>query len=165
MTPLELAALFDAHARALTLYARGFLADPQQAADVVQEAFLRLMSQAKAPKSVRAWLYVCVRNEALTLRRSLRRRQARHEAVATMTPEWFERDFASGLDARAAREALQELTPEDREVVVLRIWGDLTLREISEITRRPVSSVFHVYRQALAEIRQRMGIHESNRQP
>lgn len=62
MTPVELAAAFDAHSRALTLYARQVLGEGDHAADVVQDAFVRLVQQRVAPRSLRARSMAAIRS-------------------------------------------------------------------------------------------------------
>src|SRR3954451_8999655 len=99
MGPQRLAQLVDAHAAALTLYARQWCAAPE---DVVQEAFVKLVTQSVSPDQVVPWLYRVVRNGALTALRSQRRRQ-RHESEAAARAEpWFSERRPSELDVEAA---------------------------------------------------------------
>jgi DNA-directed RNA polymerase specialized sigma24 family protein len=72
----QLAQWYEAHGTELMLYARQWNAD-QQAEDVVQDAFIRLLRQRKCPDNVRAWLFRVVRNSSISRKRRLRlRRQA-----------------------------------------------------------------------------------------
>jgi|SRR5579863_9122234 len=152
---------FDAYAAPLALYARQWLTR-HGAEDVVQEAFVRLMLQSKAPENVRAWLYRTVRNEAISQWRSTRRRERRERSAARDEP-LFEAAPGEWIDAQAAAEAMQLLPAQSREIIVLRIWGQLKLAEIAQITGTPLSSVFHQYQQGLAEIRKRLGVSCRNR--
>src|SRR5438874_331573 len=70
--------LVDEHGPALTLYARQWTDVPE---DVVQEAFVKLVGQARAPERIVAWLYRVVRNGAVSAARA-RLRRFRHEATA-----------------------------------------------------------------------------------
>jgi RNA polymerase sigma-70 factor (ECF subfamily) len=83
MGPDQLAELVNRHAAALVLYARQWL-DRQSAEDVVQEVFVRLMSQPgrETPANVRAWLFHATRNAAIGTARSLWRRGRREREVA-----------------------------------------------------------------------------------
>ncbi len=151
----ELARWFEAHGRALVLYARQWLAR-ESAEDVVQEVFCRLARQRRAPADVRAWLFRAVRNAALNQVRSQRRRRRHHRRAAEQQTEWFEPQPGDPIDARAAQAALESLPPAQREVVVLRIWAGMSLREIADVVGRPVSTVFSRYRAALNAMRERM---------
>jgi RNA polymerase sigma-70 factor (ECF subfamily) len=45
------------------------------------------------------------------------------------------------------------LPAEQREVLLLHVWGDLTFREIAEILDLPANTVASRYRYALAKLR------------
>src|SRR3954468_21659052 len=116
----------------LVLYARQWLS-ASGAEDAAQEAFVRLMSQANKPGNLKAWLYLTTQRAALDLSRADRRRQKREKVVAAEAP-LFSPSPAERIDAADAESAMQSLPPELREVLILRIWGGLTLTEIAEIT-------------------------------
>jgi RNA polymerase sigma-70 factor (ECF subfamily) len=139
-------------AAALVLYARQWL-DWASAQDVVQEALVALVSQRRAPRNPAAWMYRAVRNRAIDNVRAAERRRRRERSIASMRGEWFVRDDDALLDAQAAEESLQRLDVELREVVVLRIWGDLTFAEIAEIMQLGVSTVHDRYKSALGQLR------------
>jgi RNA polymerase sigma-70 factor (ECF subfamily) len=154
METAELTECFDQHWAGLVLYARQWLGRGA-AEDVVQEAFVRLMLAHPNVENVRAWLYRATRNLAIAQWRSAKRRRQR-EAVAAREEPVFEESFEH--DSRVAARCLSELPREQREVIVLRIWGQLKLAEISAVTGLGVSSVFHQYQQGLREIRRKMGV-------
>jgi RNA polymerase sigma-70 factor (ECF subfamily) len=151
----RLALCFDAHAAQLALYARQWLSGGA-AEDVVQEVFLKLLALSRPPVSVKAWLFKAVRNAAISELRSQRRRRKREQSVAEGRREWFEAAGGELIDARAAQEALEMLVEIQREVVVLRIWGGLTLAETAETVGLPLSTVYDHYRSALSAVRRVM---------
>ncbi|KPK80503.1 MAG: hypothetical protein AMJ81_12010 [Phycisphaerae bacterium SM23_33] len=152
----QLGEWFDACGPALLLYARQWLG-PAAAEDVVQDVFVRLMRQRRRPASVEAWLFRSVRNAALNeLRRQRRRRKQQHR-LAAEGHDWFEARPDDLMDAKLVQAAVTGLPEEQREVILLRIWGGMTLQEISEVLGEPVSTLFSRYRAGLAQIRQRMG--------
>ncbi len=146
---------FDAHARALVLYARQWL-DDGAARDAVQEAFVRLLRRDEAPPNMRAWLYRTVRSTAIDSLRSDQRRQRREQRVAAGRAGWFEPRPHDALDAESAQAALATLPAEQREIIVLRLWSGLTLAEIAEVCQAPVSTVYSRYRAGLAAVRQQL---------
>ena len=155
ISPEQLGRWFDAHAAAMVLYARQWLG-ATRAEDVVQDVFVRLLTRRADPANVRAWLFRCVRNAAMNELRRWRRRRARHERLATERTEWFESDPGDLIDAADVQATLAALPDKQREAIVLRIWGGLSLREIAEVTGDPLSTVFSRYRAGLAKIRKRM---------
>jgi RNA polymerase sigma-70 factor (ECF subfamily) len=155
MGPEDLGRLVDEQAAALVLYARQWCAAPE---DVVQEAFLKLVTQRPPPASPVPWLYRVVRNGALSAARTARRRQ-RHEAVAAArTPPWFAPTETAALDAAAATAALQGLPLEQRETIVAHLWGGLTFEQIAELTATSSSTAHRCYVAGLSALRERLGV-------
>jgi RNA polymerase sigma-70 factor, ECF subfamily len=155
LSPEQVGEWFEIEARPMTLYARQWL-DLDQAEDVVQEAFVRLMQQSAAPAHIKGWLYRAVRNLALNRLRSQGRRQCREEMAAEDRPPWFELDPGVALDARQAEAALRAMSAEDKELITLRIWGGLSLEQIASILGWSTATVFRRYREALNRIRTQM---------
>lgn len=144
------------HAAALRLYACQLLADPSDADDVVQNALVSLLtaSATTSPDNPVAWMYRVVRNAAMDYRRSSDRRRRRERRVADARREWFAPASTDGLiESDAAQHALSHLDAEDREIVVLRIWGGLPFAEIAAIVRHSASTVHARYESALMRMR------------
>ncbi len=147
-----IAELLDRHAAALELYAAQWTTTP---ADCVQVAFVRLASLGDPPEYTPAWLYKTVRNEALNSARAQRRRQHHEQIAARLT----ERQHSSKLDLTEKiplLEALDTLPPADRELVVLRIWSELTWQEIADLTDTSSSSAQRRYVAVLSKLRQHL---------
>src|SRR6516165_3095332 len=160
MGPELLGRLVDHHAAALVLYARQWCVTPE---DVVQEAFLKLVAQRPPPDNPAAWLYRVVRNAARSAARSARRRQRYEAAAAARAPAWFDDANADGLDAATATEALQDLPPDEREVIVAHLWGGLTFEQIAEVAGCSPSTAHRRYAAGLANLRERLAIPCPNR--
>src|SRR5438067_1496150 len=154
MTGRQLAELIDAHAAALALFARQWCEAPE---DVVQEAFCKLAAQSAWPRDPLAWLYRVVRNAAIDAGKSDRRRQRREASVARPVP-WFDDVAVDGLDADSAVAALQNLPPEQREVIVARLWSSLTLEEIAAVVGCSASSAHRRFEAGIATLRERLGV-------
>ena len=60
------------------------------------------------------------------------------------------------IESAEVQDALQSLPAEQREVIVLRIWCDMTLQQVADLTDQPVSTLFSRYRAGLAEMRRRL---------
>ncbi len=140
-----LSELYAAYGRQVYGLGVHLLRDAGLAEDLVQETFVRLWRSARrydpARSSVRTFVFVLARRAAVDL---WRRRDAAvpHELAET------EAEGAPGNDAfedlllrLAVGEALEELTPEHREVLVLRYREDLTHAQIAERLGIPVGTV------------------------
>ncbi len=155
MGPDELARLVDKHAAALTLYARQWCGTPE---DVVQTAFLKLVRQRVAPENLVAWLFRVVRNAAIDAGRSARRRQKYEHRAAGNAPLWFvPTEDPTGLDARTAAAALQQLPDEIREIMVAHLWGGLTFEQIAGMVGGSASTCYRRFALGLDLLREKLG--------
>ena len=155
MGPHLLAKVIDAHAAALTLYARQWCRAPE---DVVQEAFVKLAAVGTLPDNVVGWLYRVVRNAAISAGRAARRRQRHETEAASRRPDWFVPNDGIGLDARSAAAALDALPDEQRETIVAHLWGGLTFEQIGELTGVSSSTAHRRYLAALEALRRRLRV-------
>ena len=144
--------LYDAHAGPVyrVLLARGV--DETAAEDVLQEVFLSLLDRGRVlarVENVRAYLLGIARNMAgRQLRRQHRRGQPSNPgpSAESLTGDML----AEGV---AVREALQELPPEQAEVVVLKVWEELTFAEIASALEISPNTAASRYRYALDKLR------------
>jgi RNA polymerase sigma-70 factor (ECF subfamily) len=155
MTANGLAELIATHAAALALFARQWCESPE---DAVQEAFCKLVRQKKAPDDLRAWLFQVVRTTAIDLGRSALRRQNR-EAARAKPEAWFSQSEVEGLDAAAAVAALKELPDEQREVIVARLWGGLSLEQTAGACNCSTTTAFRRFEAGVQTLRERLGVH------
>jgi RNA polymerase sigma factor (sigma-70 family) len=137
---------------ALTLYARQWVRGGL-AEDAVQEALTALLMQRKRPDDPAAWMFRTVRNAAIDLARSAARREQRERVAASARGEWFEPSPKTPIDAETAEQAIRELPAELRQIVVLRIWGELNFTQIAEIVGLGTSTVHARYSIALGLLR------------
>ena len=123
--------LLDRHSATLVLFARQWCNTPE---DIVQDAFMKLVTLKRPPDKIVPWLYRVVRNAAISTSRSTARRK-RHETRSAETKQtWFVPSAEDGLDAATAVEELRSLPLEQREAIVARLWGGLTFEEIGDVT-------------------------------
>jgi len=148
--PELLTQLLDEYGAALVLYARQWCHAPE---DVVQDAFVQLMRETAIPENTVGWIFRVVRNGAISAARSQARR-ARHEVAARRDVQsWFLPNDDDRLDAAAMTAALAALPLEQRETIVLRIWGGMSLAQIAEITQISTSSAQRRYIAGLTALR------------
>jgi RNA polymerase sigma-70 factor (ECF subfamily) len=154
MTARQLADLIDCHAASLVLFARQWCNVPE---DVVQASFCKLAAQSTPPGDAVAWLYRVVRNGAIDAGKAERRRQRREAAVARPV-RWFDNHTVDGLDAASAVAALESLPEDQREVIVGRLWGGLTLKEVADVVGCSVSSAHRRFEAGVAALREILGV-------
>jgi RNA polymerase sigma-70 factor (ECF subfamily) len=145
--------LLDEHGSALALYAAQWT---DAADDCVQDALVELAGQRVLPENAVAWLYRVVKNRALNAARGERRRRKRETRVAERRLKAVNSKSFDRWDAETVSEAIERLTENQREVVVMRIWGGLTFDQISTALSMSVSTAHRIYHQALRELHKQL---------
>jgi RNA polymerase sigma-70 factor (ECF subfamily) len=147
------AALYRALAAKLLLYGRALGLDHAEAEDVLHEVFAGLLALPEEPARPEHYLLRAVRNRALNHRRSFLRRLVREfEAV-----RWFEAGPEESPAERAAMRCLADLPPEQREVIVLKVWHERTFEEIGELLGLSPNTAAGRYRYGLQKLRVCLG--------
>lgn len=134
----------------------------QDAQDAVQEAFLRAFRFFPTFRGGdgRAWLMKIVRNACYTLMSANRPLQ---DAVVEFDENVFSSDPHSSnpeetviQDDRSAllRQALQQLPPNFREVLILREIEEMSYREIADVTGMPAGTVMSSLSRARRRLRE-----------
>lgn len=142
--------LYEAHGRALLAYACAFLRDPSDAEDVVHQVFLRLLRDGVSVAALSpGYLFRAVRNGALN---DIRQRS--REVGLDGEAQWLESPSGSKETALALQSALETLPEEQREVIVLRVWGQLTFEEIGGVVGIPPNTAASRYRYGLAKLKE-----------
>src|SRR6266481_2862233 len=122
---------FSEVAPGLLLFARQWVQSAADAEDVVQEAFVKFWRRNHKIEN-RALLYAAVRSIALDFVRRDKRRARREATIFAETEPSIEPQFELENDTQSALAAAVDSLPHDqREVLVLKIWNDLTFSEIA----------------------------------
>jgi len=152
-----LAAAFAAHERwafseayrqnAALLYSAAYnvLGNADDAKDCVADAIARLW-RARQPYSpgrgsLRNFLVVCVRNEAISRRRRHVRRTRMEERLAGMASVHESFDAGDPIERDRVRTALLALPPEQRSAIALAFYGGKTHSEIAAELHEPLGTI------------------------
>lgn len=141
-----LSAVVAKYRRPLYRHAYHMLRDGEEAYEIVQEVFLRAHKETRlfdADFHVKGWLYRVTANLSLKHIRSrrvralfaIRRPEVQKEVTMPVTTA------IAGEVRKEIAEALEELPPRFRQLVVLRYFDDLSYKEIADSMRMPIGSV------------------------
>ncbi len=160
--------LFERHRRSLFAYVRQMVWDQQQAEDIVQESFVKMVEargKLDPEFGVRGWLFRVARNRAVDYLRQRRRLTAAaglpepvDAAGKTPAGELVQRE-----DRVAVRQALRELPAKERDVLELRYYGGLTFQEIADVLEQPLGTVLWRARKTLKDLRRVLAAKEDHR--
>jgi len=136
----------ETHGPKLLLFARQQTRSYEDAEDILQDAFVKLVKKINdhefsgGQESWQAYLYTTIRRLAIDLSRRSDRRKRRedlvgtdNEAIATQHfHPWFKSDSSDEEIREQLEEKLKELPEKFSEVLIMKIWGERTFAEIGE---------------------------------
>ncbi len=126
---MDFEAAFETHQEPLFRYAHRLVGDPDLAADVVQEAFVRLLDHPLPDGEVRRWLFTVVTNLVRDDARMRKRRQRllteryQRSDLSPDPPEVPDATTIRREEVKAVKAALRSLTERDRQMLVMREEG------------------------------------------
>lgn len=133
--------LFEWLGRSVAGYLRGQGADDAEglANDVFLRVFTNLGSFAGSEERFRSSVFAIAHNVLFDQRRRQRRRPTITEApvVDRASPSSTESDALERLGAERVQSLLVELSPDQRDVLLVRIVADLTVEQVAEALGRP----------------------------
>ena len=131
-------------------YASGFVSDVSLAEDVVHGVFERLLrGDRETPENAAGYLYRAVRNAALNSRRDTSR-------VTGLEESCFVHRGGNREAALALQKSLASLPEEQREIVIMKTWGGLTLEESAAALQISPNTAASRYRYALNKLREQL---------
>ncbi|PSQ99033.1 MAG: RNA polymerase subunit sigma-24, partial [Bacteroidetes bacterium QS_9_68_14] len=147
--------LVDRYSDRLMQYLYRFLGDMKRCEDLLQETFLRVHRNRHSYRRIAkfsTWLYTIAGNLARSENRKRKRRRMQSIQSVNRDNEEYEmeipdesfspdRHAASTIQDSYIQDALEEIPPAFREVVVLRDIQQLAYDEIAEITGLPMGTV------------------------
>ena len=148
--------VYDELGPGLYRHALVILADSALAEDAVQQTFARLLERGRFVDiaSAKGFLHAVLRHESYRLLK-----QARHPD----SPPAGDDLLAATDETTEAREerkqletALRQLPAEQREVIYLKLWEQLTFARIGEVLQVPLNTAASRYRYAIENLRQFM---------
>lgn len=149
-------ACFSQIAPGLLLFARQWTHSAADAEDIVQEAFVRFWRKQHNVEN-RALLYASVRSIALDFLRRSNRRKRREVVALADTDQTVQPQFEIEDESQQALAAAMAALPnEQREVLVMKVWNDLTFAEIASVLNISQNTAASRYRYALAALKQNL---------
>jgi RNA polymerase sigma-70 factor, ECF subfamily len=153
-----LAQLYDTHSPALYAYLLSLTRNEPDTLDLLQEVFARIARRPELLAPVqdhRSFLLRMAHNLAMDL---IRYRAAYAGALGRFNQEpieLFETDPSPEVNAFAAAlaSAMAELPEEQRAVVQLKLWENMTFAAIAEMLLIPVNTAASRYRYAIEKLR------------
>jgi RNA polymerase sigma-70 factor (ECF subfamily) len=152
--------LIRRYASPLLTFIRRMIGDPHRSEELFQEAFLAVWTkrrQYQFPRPFKAWLYAIAHNKCRADFRGRGLPAAALDNDSPLTPSASEpspADKAIATETAAlVKTAVTRLPPQQRTVVVLRVWEGLSYAEIAGIVGRSEATVRSNMHHGLAAMR------------
>jgi len=146
------------HGPALVAYLCSMLGERGSAEDVLHQVFVKLLKgKVEVPgDAVKPYLFRAVRNAALNLaaRNSRNVSLDESEEAKGADQQWFEAPAELGYWSARLESAIRGLPVEQSEILVMRIWGEMTFDEIATVTNVSINTVASRYRYAIGKLRE-----------
>lgn len=119
--------------------------------DILQETFCKLVQQKTFPERPSAWLFQVAANLIRQESRRNKRRKLREERVAATEAVDSPADLS--LLQAEVQESLSKIKPEMRDIILLKIWGEMTYSEIGKTLGLSTATAHRRYEEALTQLR------------
>lgn len=152
-------AIYEKYAGDMLTLAGNLLDDKVGAEDIVQDVFIKLVESIgtfRLTGSLKSYLATCVANRSRDyIRRRIRQRNAMAKQTEK-TPAETKSTIHLAINSEQLRklsDALSELPYEQREIIALRIHGNLRFRKIAELQNVSTKTAQSRYRYGLDKLR------------
>ena len=147
--------LYGRHARSVYAFLRVLCGDHHDVEDLFAATFERTLARASTyvyPRPFKPWLFAIARNLA---RERFRRAAVREKVPEVRRPEVPDPSALAekGEEAERALRALRAIPDDLREVVVLRVFEDMSFAEIAKVTETKEATARSRMRRALERLR------------
>ncbi len=156
----EFAVLYDRYADKIYKFIYYKTSHRETAEDLTSQTFFKALEAIGSFNSSRgkfsSWLYRIARNLVIDYYRT----KKNIEDISDIWGLSDDGDLAVDLDVRQnvqrVREYLGNIKPEHREVVIMRLWDELSYQEIASITGKSVASCKMSFVRAMARLREEL---------
>lgn len=153
-----LADLYDAHVPALYAFVVNLTRSPAESEDILHDLFLKVARDERRFRALaqpKSYLFAMAHRAVIDGIRRAETRQRRHENDAGPAPLFQPSPDQAFFQAEVAG-ALAGLPVEQRAVVHLKLWEDLTFDQIAEMLGIPANTAASRYRYAIDKMRERL---------
>ncbi len=151
------------HQKSLLRLSVRFVKDMDQAEDVVQESFIKAyerLNSFEARSSFRSWLFQIAINTAKNKLRSRRDDTSSIDDVQLAVAAVAESGLVHNSISILIQSHIDQLPFKQKTALTLRVYEDLSFKEIAEIMECPYDTAKANYRHALMRLREELQSHE-----
>ncbi len=148
----KLAKIFNSHQQQLYVCAIAITKSRESAEDAVHDALVAVAETTSQPLNLTAYLFKVVRTKAIQL-------QQKNQRQALQLSDCIDTEHVSHSDRYRCAQALRHIdtmTPEQQQVLIMKLMGDMTFKEIAAYTNTSINTVASKYRRALINLQEKL---------
>jgi len=159
----QLSGLYEEYYDKIARYVYVHIGNKEEAEDIAGEVFLKALKSLKSYREqgvpMQGWLFRIAHNLTVDyLRKMGKRRTVPIDSVALPGNDNPADTAEKNIEFERVIEAMKQLTTEQREVINLRFFGELTSKEVSSILGKSDGAVREMQRAAIEKLRGIMGV-------
>ncbi|MFO1000500.1 MAG: RNA polymerase sigma factor [Planctomycetaceae bacterium] len=158
----ELEQLYRTHRQSLFSVALTVTGCSSMAEDAVHEAFVRLCQKTDIPAgSLTSYVFAAVRNAAIDCRRRQQHQRSITESIFATAGSDMNLSTGSTTanqndEAESLKSAIDQLDELSRQIVVMKIFSELTFEEIARVLEMPSATAATRYRRAIMKLEEEL---------
>lgn len=153
--------LYDRYSKKIYRYVYYKIFNKEVTEDIVSDVFYKALERIDSydPKKglFSAWLYRIARNTVIDKYRMKRETVDIEDIFDLGEDERTEEKLDAEATLKKISKYLETLTPKQREIVILRVWEEMSYKEIAEIVGGTEGSVKMTFSRTIREVREKMG--------
>jgi len=130
----------------------------QNAEDLTSQTFSKALEKIndfkiKSSGTFSAWLYRIARNNVIDYYRGNHDYQDIEQTFGLYQENDMENKLSQDQDLKKIKDQLDLLQPEQKEIVIMRVWNELSYKEIAHITGKSEASCKMTFSRAIKQLR------------
>ncbi|MFC1732876.1 RNA polymerase sigma factor [candidate division KSB1 bacterium] len=153
----EFGKLYDEYVKKIYQFIYFKTHNRETAEDLTSHTFMKALENISSfnekKASFKTWLYKIARNTIIDHYRTDRPTSDIDDAWGVSDKVDIERDTDMQMKVEAVQKYMEKLKPEQRELILLRVWGGNSFSEIAEITGKSEASCKMMFKRVMEKLR------------
>lgn len=149
--------LYNTHVRKIYKFFYYRINSKETSEDLTSRTFVKALEKINTYNSQKgsfsSWIYTIARNNLIDYYRKNRYSEDIDNVLGIKDKSDFVRDVDARNQLKKIRKYLEVLTEEQRNIVLMRVWDDLSFKEIAEIVGKSEVSCKMMFSRTIARIR------------
>jgi RNA polymerase sigma-70 factor, ECF subfamily len=146
---IELEKFYIENKSKLFNYAVSLVSNKATAEDVVHSVFKKMLEKDIKPQNLKAYIYRSIKNEIIDI---WRKPQLFYEEELVFELK-DEKDTKDNDLAEYVQYSLNKLDAKDKDIIILKIYNDMTFKEIAEVLDESINTISSRYRRGLEKLK------------